>query len=241
MKKISILFLSILIAALFSGCGGKDAISNELNMAISASPLSADPQMVYDTNTGAMCKFFCATLYEYNNKKELLPALAQSYEVSDDGLIYTFHLKENLKWSDGRPLTADDFVFGFKRFSDPKVGSNAVYLITDCCKLKNAEKILAGELPLSELGVAAPDKKTFIVELEEPCTYFVDLLTNNNFTPCNEDFYYSTKNKFGSSHDTVLSCGPYVLDRYEPLATQIHFVKNPYYYDSTSAPAGNWL
>ncbi|MBR5179259.1 MAG: peptide ABC transporter substrate-binding protein [Lachnospiraceae bacterium] len=234
MRKISFYLLGFLLAIILSGCSGKIDASKELNMAISGSPLSADPVMLYDGNTGIMCKFFCSTLYEYNNKKELKPALAESYEVSEDGLTYTFHIKEGLKWSDGRPLTAEDFVFGFRRFSDPNVGSNAVYLITDCCKLKNAEKILAGELPLSELGVSAPDNLTFIVELEEPCTYFTDLLTNNNFTPCNEDFYHSKGNKYGSSHDAVLSCGPYILDRYEPLATQIHFVKNPYYYDSDS-------
>ena len=234
MKKFKFYLLGIMIIIALTGCSGKNSSSKELNMAITAAPLSADPTMLYDISTGIMCRFFCSTLYEYNNKKELKPALAESYEVSDDGLTYTFHLKDNLKWSDGRPLTADDFVFGFKRFSDPNVGSNAVYLITDCCKLKNAESILAGELPLSELGVYAPDKKTFIVELEEPCTYFTDLLTNSNFTPCNEDFYHSAGNKYGSSHEYVLSCGPYILDRYEPLATQIHFVKNPYYYNSDS-------
>ena len=76
------------------------------------------------------------------------------------------------------------------------------------------------------------DNLTFVIELEEPCTYFTDLLTNNNFTPCNEDFFHSVGDKYGTSYDTVLSCGPYILDRYEPLATQIHFKKNPYYYDS---------
>ncbi len=234
MRKIYFYLLGILVALSMAGCSGNGTVSNELNMVISGAPLSADPVMLYDTNTGIMCKFFCSTLYEYNNKKELMPGLAESFELSDDGLTYTFHLRENLKWSDGRPLTAEDFVFGFKRFSDPNVGSNAVYLITDCCKLKNASAILAGELPLSELGVSAPDNRTFIVELEEPCTYFTDLLTNDNFTPCNEDFYHSVGKKYGSSHDAILSCGPYVLDRYEPLANQIHFVKNPYYYDSDS-------
>ena len=234
MKKKSIFFFGFLMALLLVGCSAKNSASRELNIAITGSPLSADPQMLYDVDSGIICKFFCTTLYEYNEKKELVPGLAESYEVSDDGLTYTFHLKDELKWSDGRPLTAEDFVFGFKRFSDPNVGSNAVYLITDCCKLKNAQAILEAHMPLSELGVYAPDNRTFIIELEEPCSYFTDLLTNANFSPCNEDFYHSTGGKYGTSHDTVLSCGPFVLDKFEPLATQIHFKKNPYYYDSDS-------
>ena len=234
MKKIGSLFLCLLLMMALAGCAEKKDASKELNMAFSASPLTADPQMAYDLTTGSMCTFFCSTLYKYNSKKELIPGLADSHEVSDDGLTYTFHLKKDLKWSDGRPLTAEDFVFGFKRFADPNVGSNAVYLITDCCSLKNAEAILAGEKPLSELGVYAPDKDTFVVELEEPCVYFTDILTNCNFTPCNEEFYHSAGDRYGSSEDAVLSCGPYILDKYEPLATQIHFVKNPYYYDSDS-------
>lgn len=233
MKKYTF-FVAFLIILLLTGCSSNKTVKNELNMAISSSPLTADPQMLYDVNSSTVCGFFCSTLYVYNSEKKLIPGLAENYEVSDDGLKYTFHLKDNLKWSDGRALTAEDFVYGFKRLSDPDVGSNSVYLITDCCKLKNSEDILERSLPLDELGVSAPDNNTFIAELEEPCTYFLDLLTMANFTPCNEAFFHSTGGKYGSSFDTVLSCGPYVLDRYEPLATQIHFKKNPYYFDSDS-------
>ena len=234
MKKISIILILVLVSAIFTGCSGKESVKTELNFMLNSSPTSADPTLLYDFTGYTMSKFFCCTLYEYNNKKQLVPALAESYELSDDGLTYTFHLKDDIKWSNGKPITAEDFVFSFKRLADPNVGSNSVYYVTDCCKLKNIMEIQAGEKPLSELGVYAPDNKTFVVELEEPCTYFLDLITNNNFSPINEEFFLSTGGKYGTADEMVLSCGPYILDRFEPLATQIHFTKNPYYYNSDS-------
>ena len=67
--------------------------------------------------------------------------LAESREVSEDGCTYTYHLREGLKWSDGTPLTAEDFVYGFQRLADPTTGSGSVYYITDCCEVKNADEI----------------------------------------------------------------------------------------------------
>ena len=234
MRKIAIILVFVFTFTMFTGCSGKSSVKSELNFMLTSSPNSADPTLLFDTAGYTISKFFCCTLYEYNNKKQLVPALAESYELSDDGLTYIFHLRKDGKWSDGRPITAADFVFSFKRLADPNVGSNSVYFVTDCCKLKNVMEIQAGEKPLSELGVYAPDNETFVVELEEPCTFFLDLLTNNNFCPINEEFFYSTGGKFGTSDETVLSCGPFVIDRFEPLATQIHFTKNPYYYNSDS-------
>ena len=233
-SKVVLLFIAILSVFLFTACSNGHSIKNELNYALNSSPLTADPTLTYDVNTSVFNAFYCATLYDYNSDKKLVPGLAESYEVSEDGLTYTFHLRKDLKWSDGRQLTANDFVYGFKRLADPNVGSNSIYFITDCCKLKNIFDIQDGEKTLSELGVSAPDNNTFIVELEEPCSYFLDLITLKNFAPCNEDFFHSTGNNFGSSESNILSSGPYIIDRYEPLATQIHFKKNPYYYDVDS-------
>ena len=84
---------------------------------------------------------------------------------------------------------------------------------------------------MNELGVSSPDNRTLVIELKEPCPYFVALTTMAVFTPCSEDFFTTVGNDYANSASTMLSCGPYIIDRYEPLAMQIHFSKNPYYYD----------
>ncbi len=225
--------LCIIAAAvmLLSGCGNADSTSaTELNIHIGTSPTTIDPQMVSDTNSSAVVKFFTSTLYEYNSNRELVPGLAESCEVSEDGLTVTYRLRDGLQWSNGSPLTADDFVYAFQRLADPSTKSGAIYLITDCCLIKNASKVCTGELSVSELGVSAPDKLTFIIKLEQPCPYINSLISLCCFSPCSREFVNSCGDSYGTDPDTVISCGPYVLDRYEPLASQIHFTENGNYY-----------
>jgi multiple sugar transport system substrate-binding protein len=102
----------------------------------------------------------------------------------------------------------------------------------------NAEKISIGELPVSELGVSAPDKKTFVIELEQPCPYLNSLVSLCCFSPCSREFVNSCSGSYASSADTLLSCGPYVMDRYEPLASQIHLSPNKYYYKDAGITTG---
>ncbi|MBO4395502.1 MAG: peptide ABC transporter substrate-binding protein [Eubacterium sp.] len=224
----------VLCAAMLmvSGCGAEiGEASNSFSMTISGSPATMDPQLAMDTlSTRSVC-LYVSTLYAYNKKNEILPALAESYELSEDKLTYTFRLRDGLKWSDGRPLTAADFVFAFRRAVDPDTGSSMVFLMTDSCTIKNAAGINMGECKTEELGVSAPDDKTFIVELEQPCPYFLSLLTQPLFSPCNEDFYEECAGEYATSVDTILSCGAYMVDQYEPLAVQIGYKKNPYYFD----------
>ncbi len=230
-KRISLFLAVLLLIGMLGGCKKTSDQEQEVSIALAAAPVTIDPQLMADTNAGFVGSFFTAGLFGYNAERELIPVLAESFDVSEDGKTYTFHLKEGLKWSDGRPLTAADFVFGFQRLADPDVGSNSVYLLTDSCTIKNALEVTSGQMPVSELGVSAPDDKTFVVELEIPCPYFTALVTMSNFTPCNEDFYHSAGDDYANSDTTILSCGPYILDRYEPLAMQIHLTKNPYFVD----------
>ena len=227
----------ILVLTMLTGCGGlsgKNAYVNEINKTISGSPVTIDPQVSADDISDEAVILFSATLYRYDSDKQLVPWLAESCDVSEDGLTYTYHLRDDLKWSDGRELTADDFVFGFKRLVDPETGSGAVYLVTDCCQVKNAADINLGKMDKDKLGVSAPDKKTFVVELENCCPYFNSLMTMRSFAPCNEEFFNSCDGNYATSEDTLLSSGPFVVDSYEPLAVQIHFSKNPYFFDAAS-------
>ena len=131
---------------------------------------------------------------------------SQSSEITDGGLTVTYHLRDDLKWSNGDPLTAEHFVYAFQRIADPATKSGSIYLITDCCMVANAEKISTGELPVSELGVSAPDKKAFVIELEQPCPYLNSLVSLCCFSPCSREFVNSCSGSYASSADTLLSC-----------------------------------
>ena len=231
-KRAGLFILCILFVLLSGGCAPAKAAKDgaELNVHLRQSPAAIDPQLISDVFSSEVSSYYTGTLYEVDPERNLVPGLAESSEVSEDGLTVTYHIRDGLLWSDGRPLTAEDFVYGLQRLADPETKSNSVYLITDCCAVLNAGKVAAGELPVSELGVYAPDYLTLVIRLEQPCPYLNALITMPCFSPCNREFFASCGGSYATSPETLLSCGPYTLDRYEPLATQIHFTKNPYYY-----------
>ena len=157
-----------------------------------------------------------------------VPAIAESYDVSEDGLTYTFHLREDAYWSNGDPVTADDFVFGWQRAVDPALVSEYSYMLSDIGQVKNAAEIIAGNLPVTELGIKAVDDKTLEVTLEVPVSYFTSLMYFPTFYPVNREFYNSlATGTFGTSPETVLSNGAFKLESYEPATLSFSLVKNP--------------
>ena len=229
MKKTISLFLCFVMLLAATGCGGEISHGSDINLSISASPATLDPQLSSEVTCNRLISLCMATLYSFDKDDKMVPQLAESYEMSKDGLTYTFHLKKDLVWSDGRPLTANDFVFAMQRMADPQTGSNSVYLITDCCRIKNAEQINSGKMHPDKLGVTAPDDRTVVFQLEVPCPYFISLLSGPNFAPCNEKFFDSCHGEYATAPNKMLYCGAYRMDRYEPLAAQIHFSINEKY------------
>ena len=152
--------------------------------------------------------------------------------MSDDGLTYTFKIRDDANWSNGDPVTAQDFVFAWQRAVDPSVASEYAYMLSDIGQVKNAADIIAGTKDKSELGVTAVDDKTMKVELNVPVPYFLSLMYFPTFYPVNEKFFESCKDTFGTSPETTLSDGAFILDDYEPAATSFHLKKNPDYYDA---------
>ncbi len=115
------------------------------------------------------------------------------------------------KWSNGEPVTANDFVFAWQRAVDPDVASEYSYMLSDIGQIKNAAAIIAGEKDKSELGVTAVDDKTLKVELEAPVSYFLSLMYFPTFYPVNQKFFESCADTFGTSPETTLSNGAFVL------------------------------
>ncbi|MCM0596028.1 peptide ABC transporter substrate-binding protein [Weissella uvarum] len=156
-------------------------------------------------------------------------ALAESYTKSKDGKKYIFKLRPNLKWSNGTPLTAHDFVYGWQRTNDPKTGSQYAYLYSG---IKNADAIQSGkEKDLSKLGVKALDDRTLEVDLERPLPQLIQMLPMAPFFPQNEAFVKKAGSNFGTQSKYILSSGPYVQQDWNGSNDTVSYKKNQNYYD----------
>lgn len=197
------------------------------------------------------------SLYEYDCEGELQPALAESYEVSDDGLIYTFHLRKGVKWVDSQgceiaDVTADDFVAGMQHLLDAQAGME--YLTEGI--IQNASQYISGEITdFSEIGVKAVDDYTLEYTLESPCTYFMTMLGYSVFAPMNREFYTSHGGKFGVEYDSsatdytygkdpsnIAYCGPYIVANATAENTIIFKANENYWnYDNLNLKTITWM
>lgn len=157
---------------------------------------------------------------------EAIPGAATSWDVSEDGLTWTFHLREHV-WSDGVPVTADDFVFAYRRILDPATASTYAYYLYP---ILNAEAVNSGQLPGTELGVEAPDDLTFVVHLEHPAPFLAQFMTHQTTYPVPrhvvEEF-----GKDWARPEHYVGNGPFTLKEWVPN-DHVMAVKNPLFYDA---------
>ena len=155
-----------------------------------------------------------------------IPGAAESWSVSPDGKTWTFHIRKHV-WSDGVPVTAQDFVFAWRRILDPKTAAPYAY---NMWVIKNARAISAGTLPTTALGAHAVDDRTLVVQLEHPANYLPELLTHEAAYP----IPLHTYRKYGNAWSRVknyVSNGPYVVKDWIPN-DHVTLVKNPLFYDA---------
>ena len=206
--------------------------SSDMNVMLETPVESLDPQQATDGTSFEVIADYTDGLMQMDADGQAVPAIAESYDLSEDGLTYTFHLRSDAKWSNGTPVTAADFVFAWQRAVDPAVASEYAYMLSDIGQIKNAAEIIAGDMDKSELGVTAVDDTTLQVELNVPVSYFLSLMYFPTFYPVNEEFFNSCGDTFATSPETTLSNGAFILDSYEPAATAFHLTKNADYYDA---------
>lgn len=163
---------------------------------------------------------------------EILPGLAESWEISEDGLTYTFHIRDGLLWSDGETLTVDDIVYGFKRLVDPETASPYGWITgSDAAHILNADAVLAGEMDLDELGVAKVDDNTMTLTVDTPVPYLISLLGScTEFSPVRQDYVEQYGTDFAATADKNVYSGPFVLESSENQ--ELHYVKNPNYWNA---------
>ncbi len=204
----------------------------ELNVMIETPVESLDPGLAMDGTSLEVIGCFTDGLMQMDAEGSPIPAIAESYDVSDDGLTYTFYLRQDAYWSNGTPVTADDFVFAWQRVADPDTGAEYAYMLSDCAQIVNAQAIMDGEMDKSELGVTAIDDYTLEVNLEVPVSFFVGLMYFPTFYPVNEEFFNTCPDTYATSPDTMLSNGAFIMDDYQPSAVSFHLTKNADYYDA---------
>ncbi|EJQ46370.1 hypothetical protein IEE_01869 [Bacillus cereus BAG5X1-1] len=151
-------------------------------------------------------------LYRLDKDNKPIPAAAESSTKSEDGKKYTFKLRKDAKWSNGDPVTAKDFVFGWQRLLDKNTAAEYAFI---AYYIKNAEAINKGEKPATELGAKAVDDYTLEVELEKPVPYFLNLLAFPSYYPLNEKFVKEKGDKFGLEADTTVYNGPFVMSSWK--------------------------
>ena len=160
---------------------------------------------------------------------EIVPGAASRWDISRDGKIYTFYLRENALWSNGEPLRADDFVYGLRRSLDPATGSQYGQILAP---ISNATAALAGEVPVSAIGVQALNERTVQIELENPTPYFLTLLSHPSTFPAHS----ASIERWGNEHvrpGRLVSNGAYVLAEWVAQA-RIKLIRNPRYWDAAS-------
>ena len=200
--------------------------TKEIKYSISNEPPTLDPQLV-NSMYGATLDYHLFEGLMRNNDGTVEPACAENYDLSDDGLVYTFHLKDGLVWSDGQPLKAEDFVYGMQRLVDPKTASPSSFMGTI---LKNASKVNSGELPVEELGVKAIDDSTVEITLENPAGYFLGVLSTSGYYPCRKDLVEKYGKDFAADADKNMYNGPFTLTGWEH-ASSLTFTKNENYWN----------
>ena len=237
MKKI---FTLLMICALFlmTGCGGDSNSGNKLSVMLGSNVVSLDSAQATDAASFEVIADCIDGLMQLDSEGKAIPALAESYDVSADGKTYTFHLRE-AKWSNGDPVTADDFVFAWRRHC--QMAEEYAYIMgaNNAC-VRNADAVIKGADPTT-LGVSAPDPKTFVVELDAPVPFFPSLMTFPTFYPINEKFYNSlAEGTYGTTPETFLSNGAFVLSSYIPGTANIQLKKNDSYWNADKVTLAEW-
>ena len=237
MKKrfISIISLSLVMVLLITACGGKDtknsgSTSGEKIIRVnnSSEPGSLDPALATGTHESWVLQHSFEGLMKYDQEGNIVPGMASDHPtVSEDGLTYTFKLKEGLKWSNGDPLTAKDFEFSWKRLADPETASDYAFQME---YLKNGSEVVSGELDKEELGVKAVDDLTLEVQLNYIAPFFESLAAFYSLYPVNEKVV--TENpKWAENGESYVSNGAFTLTNWEH-DSKIQIVKNENYYDA---------
>jgi oligopeptide transport system substrate-binding protein len=216
-------------AASLVGCGrdgGSPDAQTVLVRGNGPDPDSLDPHKARSWEAMVVLRdlFECLTRLDAN--AATVPAAAERWTVSEDGLVYVFHLRANLKWSNGEPLVADDFAAGMRRLVDPATASQYAQVVD---VVLNASDIVAGKKPVAELGVTATDARTLTITLATPAPYLPGLVAHPSTAPLHRPSLEKLGDRFARAGDQI-SNGAFVLAEWRQ-GSYIHARRNPHYWN----------
>lgn len=230
-KILALTVCASLCSCSFAGCGDSDkkgdGAGHMYSAALANNPNSLDPQFASDPSSATVIKNLYSGLVMQDKSGNIVCCNAESYNVSEDGCVYTFKLREDNYWffdenEDDKideeeyfPVTAGDYVFALRRILDPKMHSPYA---RDFMCLKDSKHVYDGVYSTEAVGAAALDEYTLEITLEHPCAEFLMLLTTPAAYPCNEEFFLSTKGRYGLDDRSVMSNGPFYVRQwfYDP-------------------------
>ncbi len=228
-KSVRLLQLAVLAVA---GCFASVPAAAEpmvLHRGTAAEPPSLDPTLASGTLASPVIGDMFSSLLVKGPDSRPIAASAESWTISDDGKIYTFNLREGLLWSDGKPLTAEDFAYSYRRIVDPASASRLGGVFYP---IKNARAIVAGDKPAETLGVSAPDDRTLVFELEQRTPYFLELIGNLQAAPVPRHVI-EEHGQAWTKPGTMVSNGPFYLAERIPQS-YIKLAKNPNFFAADS-------
>lgn len=234
-KKLATAGLAVATLSVLAACGngGSKSSSSDtstINWYTPTEILTLDISKNTDRYSAMAIGNAGSNLLRVDENGENKPDLAKKVEVSEDGKTFTATLREGIKWSDGSEITAEDFVYTWQRMVDPATASEYAYLVSDAHVL-NAEEVIAGEKPVTELGVKAEGNKV-IFTLSTPAPQFESLLTFSNFVPQKESFVKEAGEEYGTSSEKMLYSGPFVVEDWNGTSGSFKLVKNENYWDA---------
>lgn len=223
-KRCAAIFLTAFLT--LCGCGENDGYGGEFNAVIADNPENLDPQIASDKESCYIIRNIYGTLTDIDDSGMIVCGTAESYSVSEDGLTYTFKLREGLNWygnsvRESVPLTAYDYEYAFRRIYDSSTHSPYVELFSN---IRNSLAVYGEAFDAGELGVKAVGEYELVITLEKPDCDFLKLMAHSAASPCNEQLFLSTEGRYGLSAEYTFSCGAfYVADwNYDPYWTDNH-------------------
>lgn len=192
---------------------------------------SIDPNLIEDVEGSHVGRNLFEGLMNQDAEGNVVPGVATGYDVSDDGLVYTFHLRPEAKWSDGNPVTAGDFVYSWRRAADPATASEYQWYM-GLMALENVDAVMAGEMPTDQLGVTAIDDHTLEVRLHTPLRYFPQMVTHTTTFPV-PAWAIEEHGDAWTQPGNMVSNGAYVLAERVPQE-KIVLTRNDQYWDNAN-------
>lgn len=201
----------------------------ELIYNLGAEPKTLDPQLNAAMETSSLLSNLFLGLMKLDANDQPVPAAAKSVDISDDKRVYTFHLREEGKWTDGKQVKAEDFKYAWIRCLDPNTKPIPSEYAYQLYYIKNGEKFNKGQAKAEDVGIKVIDDLTLEVTLESPCDYFLSMLILPRFFPVRKDIVESDPEKWATKKETYVSNGPFKFEQWKNKEN-IVVVKNPEYF-----------